>query len=378
MAASHAVSYSRELKNKKIIKALQQLNLSRHDFMFRLIDSDINFDTMLRSFWNEIFEESTVPKFMGCSTYDHPLIKYVGYAICADNCTFIRNITCRVVNLLPGLNLLQFTLSLFQRSIIIRKKNFETSGVCEYFKHVNLARDDIYNAVRVYNISMLLVNIFSDTTEGFVTILDSSIKSILFRTQQDECFFFKFYKIECLIERVNALFPIENDDELIMNLYNFKSHHVFTAVIKCSNALISPWFLLSLRKSVELLNVLKKYFFYLVHYEHSTLGTIFDILLRTYSFEEFEKFNAQVPCSVINVTIEKEKYMQFLKYKECKNPQIEDIPENFLCKICISSEMSTMIIPCGHVFCQYCIVKFNNVCAMCRSPITGSYTIYLK
>ena len=47
-----------------------------------------------------------------------------------------------------------------------------------------------------------------------------------------------------------------------------------------------------------------------------------------------------------------------------------------VCSICLTNEISTFTIPCGHTFCSECSEKLNNKCYICRQLITKVCNMY--
>lgn len=57
--------------------------------------------------------------------------------------------------------------------------------------------------------------------------------------------------------------------------------------------------------------------------------------------------------------------------------QRNDADENNLCPICEDRDKEMALVPCGHVFCGNCTVRFGGLCPNCRTPTTGSMRIFL-
>lgn len=52
--------------------------------------------------------------------------------------------------------------------------------------------------------------------------------------------------------------------------------------------------------------------------------------------------------------------------------------DNVTCKICLSNKINIVCIPCGHCFCSACNTQTtNNLCAMCRAPITKTQALFI-
>jgi hypothetical protein len=46
------------------------------------------------------------------------------------------------------------------------------------------------------------------------------------------------------------------------------------------------------------------------------------------------------------------------------------------CLICFTNDISKCCVPCGHTYCNNCIIN-NNYCHMCRTPIQQKINIYI-
>ncbi len=52
--------------------------------------------------------------------------------------------------------------------------------------------------------------------------------------------------------------------------------------------------------------------------------------------------------------------------------------ENVACKICFANKINIVYIPCGHCFCSECNTQImNNLCAICRTPITKTQPLFI-
>jgi hypothetical protein len=55
-----------------------------------------------------------------------------------------------------------------------------------------------------------------------------------------------------------------------------------------------------------------------------------------------------------------------------------DYKDNVTCKICLSNKINIVCIPCGHCFCSACNTQSrNNLCALCRKPITKAQALFI-
>jgi len=55
-----------------------------------------------------------------------------------------------------------------------------------------------------------------------------------------------------------------------------------------------------------------------------------------------------------------------------------DYKDNVTCKICLNNKINIVCIPCGHCFCSECNTQTrNNLCAVCREPITKTQTLFI-
>lgn len=55
-----------------------------------------------------------------------------------------------------------------------------------------------------------------------------------------------------------------------------------------------------------------------------------------------------------------------------------DYKDNVTCKICLNNKINIVCIPCGHCFCSACNTQSrNNLCALCRKPITKAQAIFI-
>jgi hypothetical protein len=48
----------------------------------------------------------------------------------------------------------------------------------------------------------------------------------------------------------------------------------------------------------------------------------------------------------------------------------------YCCKICLENPINIATLPCGHLFCNPCYLKSNNICYNCRSHIKSVVKIY--
>ena len=69
--------------------------------------------------------------------------------------------------------------------------------------------------------------------------------------------------------------------------------------------------------------------------------------------------------TIIHLDIKKK-----LQEKEINN-------ESLLCSICYENKINCANIPCGHTFCERCVSKGDNKCAMCREPVHNYLKIYI-
>jgi len=51
-------------------------------------------------------------------------------------------------------------------------------------------------------------------------------------------------------------------------------------------------------------------------------------------------------------------------------------PQTTKCSICLENDLSICCIPCGHTYCNKCIINYNN-CFFCRQTIITTQKIYL-
>jgi baculoviral IAP repeat-containing protein 7/8 len=57
---------------------------------------------------------------------------------------------------------------------------------------------------------------------------------------------------------------------------------------------------------------------------------------------------------------------------------VEPIPESLLCRVCVTHERDTVLLPCFHlVLCVDCRSRLAS-CPVCRQPITGSIKVFLS
>lgn len=72
--------------------------------------------------------------------------------------------------------------------------------------------------------------------------------------------------------------------------------------------------------------------------------------------------------------IKRDKLESILKYLSVSYGIIKDTPLTHTCPICITYEVDTFLMPCGHSTCKNCNV--SKFCHMCRTKITSSNSIY--
>lgn len=69
-----------------------------------------------------------------------------------------------------------------------------------------------------------------------------------------------------------------------------------------------------------------------------------------------------------------------IKDKTIESNQIKDIdniPEQFICCICLNNTKKILFNPCNHLItCDGCAEKVNNICPKCRSTITNKITVF--
>lgn len=61
---------------------------------------------------------------------------------------------------------------------------------------------------------------------------------------------------------------------------------------------------------------------------------------------------------------------------EIKEENSQNININLLCKICDESQIEYCLNPCGHSFCNICILHLNNNCFTCRSKVNGKIRMF--
>lgn len=78
----------------------------------------------------------------------------------------------------------------------------------------------------------------------------------------------------------------------------------------------------------------------------------------------------------------KELVEAYKKWNICR--QIISIHHNFksetqepLCPICLTDSVATVLVPCGHTFCNNCIKKQNTTCYICRGTIRERVKLFL-
>lgn len=67
-----------------------------------------------------------------------------------------------------------------------------------------------------------------------------------------------------------------------------------------------------------------------------------------------------------------------VKYEnvKCENENVRD--SNILCRICYTTEIQVVFMPCGHLFvCESCSKNMKN-CGVCRKLITNTIKVYLS
>ena len=52
--------------------------------------------------------------------------------------------------------------------------------------------------------------------------------------------------------------------------------------------------------------------------------------------------------------------------KELRNP----------CTICMTEEVDSVLVPCGHPFCSNCVKKTKTICFLCRTPVIQKQRVY--
>lgn len=60
---------------------------------------------------------------------------------------------------------------------------------------------------------------------------------------------------------------------------------------------------------------------------------------------------------------------------EVADEEATDETRGLECKICTVNKICVVLAKCGHVFCNSCTTRFENKCAVCRTPFTGETKI---
>lgn len=86
--------------------------------------------------------------------------------------------------------------------------------------------------------------------------------------------------------------------------------------------------------------------------------------------------------------IEKQKIDTLLKIKDNINSLIKSreqlyinelkkkINPDLLCNICFENRCNIVLNPCGHIFCDKCWLKKENICFVCRKDVINSIKIF--
>jgi hypothetical protein len=98
--------------------------------------------------------------------------------------------------------------------------------------------------------------------------------------------------------------------------------------------------------------------------------------------KNLEKFDKKVCTHIANQseTLREEYSISFKKllqlkdvYKILKNSDI-----TFACPICMTNQVESFLIPCGHTYCPKCIVDIKQRCYICRQTFTKICSLYFN
>ena len=85
----------------------------------------------------------------------------------------------------------------------------------------------------------------------------------------------------------------------------------------------------------------------------------------------------------LSKSIEILKYNQLIEFKKldelnCYITHREtELKNRYNCKICFDSHISTVLIPCGHMYCSNCVENITN-CYYCRQQIEKKQKLYFS
>ena len=55
-----------------------------------------------------------------------------------------------------------------------------------------------------------------------------------------------------------------------------------------------------------------------------------------------------------------------------------DFRRDNVCPICMSKELSTFMVPCGHVVCAYCATQVSDKCFICRAQVSSKNKLFFQ
>jgi hypothetical protein len=55
-----------------------------------------------------------------------------------------------------------------------------------------------------------------------------------------------------------------------------------------------------------------------------------------------------------------------------------DVRRDNVCPICMSKQLTTFMVPCGHVVCTYCATQVSDKCFICRGSVSSKNKLFFQ
>lgn len=163
--------------------------------------------------------------------------------------------------------------------------------------------------------------------------------------------------------------------------------HVFEQSIRTIRLHYTKINIATFKLEYDIINILNKYDVY-----HSTMKDIYKNLNK---FENIDACMMKIDKELMNYIIEyfnKENLKEKVKTYKANIKEINSLKDylnkingiSFVpyCQICMTSIVDTVIIPCGHTFCNDCLGKNEDVeikkCFICREEITKTTKLFIN
>lgn len=171
------------------------------------------------------------------------------------------------------------------------------------------------------------------------------------------------------------------NDKMNMNLHEFEES------IRTIRLYYSKINILTFKLENDIINILKKYDSY-----HSNMKDIYKNLNK---FENIDKYLIKIDNELTDYIIDyfnKEDLKDKVKTYKANIKEINSLKDylnkingiSFVpyCQICMTSIIDTVVIPCGHTFCNDCLDKNEDIeikkCFICREEITKTTKLFIN